>query len=71
VGGKVSPPHYIKGPLGGELDTHGLRELLGRALLSSPPLVPVLSPLSLMWTPEGLRRSEGDSTTHDKVLQEF
>jgi hypothetical protein len=41
-----------------------LRELLARALLSSPPHVPPLSPLSLslMWLTKGLRRSEGDST---------
>jgi hypothetical protein len=40
------------------LDTRGLRELLGRVFLSSPPHAP---PLSLSCGPEGLRRSEGDS----------
>jgi hypothetical protein len=44
--GVSSPPSpYIKAPLGGELDTRGLRELLGRALLSSSCATPL--PLSL------------------------
>jgi hypothetical protein len=65
-GGGVSspPPSYIRRLLGGELDMCGLRKLLGRSLLPSPPHAPPLSylSLSLVWLPEGLRRSEGDST---------
>jgi hypothetical protein len=37
VWGKLSPFPLYKEPLGGEFDTSGLREFLGRALLSSPP----------------------------------
>jgi hypothetical protein len=60
--GMSPPPSYIRSTLGGEFDTSGLRELLGRSLLSSPPHVHSLSPISLVWLPKRLRRSEGDST---------
>jgi hypothetical protein len=70
LGGGVSLPlsAYIKTPLRGELDTSGLRELLGRALLSSYPHAPPLFPLSPVWLPEGLRRSEGDFTTAQRSV---
>jgi hypothetical protein len=56
----LPPPSYIRSPLGGELDTRGLREFLWR---SSPlPLMRISSPLSLMWLPKGLRRREVNST---------
>jgi hypothetical protein len=61
VGVSLPPPHYIKALLRGELDTRGLRELLGK---SSPlPSCTTPIPLSLVWLLDGLRRSEGDSTT--------
>jgi hypothetical protein len=58
--GQVFPPSSnIKTPLRGELDTRGLRELFGRALLSPSCATPLS--LSLVWLPEGLRRSDDDS----------
>jgi hypothetical protein len=55
----VSLPHPIRRPLGGEFDTSGLREFLRKS--SSLLLMRLPSPLSLMWLPEGLHRSDVNS----------
>jgi hypothetical protein len=76
-GGGVSsklafPPSYIRRPLGGEFDTSGLREFLGRALLPSPPHPPSLSPLSLSWGfPKGCVGGRSTPPLHAIVLREF
>jgi hypothetical protein len=71
---RITPSsHYINPlpPHGGELDTGGLRELLGRALLSSPSCVTPL-PLSLSCgSPKGCVGARVTPSLHDEVLWEF
>jgi hypothetical protein len=74
VGDKLSPVPLYTGPLGGELDMGGLRELLGRALLSSPPHAPPTSPLSLSLScgsSKGCVEARATPPLHDKVQREF
>jgi hypothetical protein len=73
VEGRMPPlSTYIKGPLGGEFDTSGLREFIRRAFLSSPHHAPSLSYLSLSrGSPKGCVGARATPPLHDEVLQKF
>jgi hypothetical protein len=69
VGGKLSPSPLYKEPLGGEFDTSGLREFLGRALLSSSCAFPL--PSLPCGSPKGCVGLRSSPSLHATVLREF